>query len=405
MPLVTWSDLQALVPDDPDGVPPTSASEKVYAMVETRIHRDNDLMPPAPHGPLGATDLATLDAWVDAGAPPGTSSSCAGATDGGGVPDANPPALACDLDTTTVAPTSDFAWPDDAGMTDEYVCYSYTAPVPAGVTRHIVGITPNIDNHKIVHHVLFFETDSPDPTVTPTPTPCSPGGSLKWRIVYGWAPGGGAMQTPPGVGFPYDATTQLIVQVHYNDIHGYTDQTDHTGFSMCTTDQPVAHDADVMAFGTMDFTIPPHGALDTTCDLTVPSTFAGVHAFAAFPHMHELGTAIQTEQLESGGGIVAMGQNTPWNFNTQIWFPIDATLNEGDVVSTRCAWTNPTDQTVGYGAYTEDEMCYSFTAYYPRVTAGPWSWALPAAQSTCSPTAGAALPTPDAGWSPDGESE
>ena len=52
--------------------------------------------------------------------------------------------------------------------------------------------------------------------------------------------------------------------------------------------------------------------------------------FAAFPHMHQLGEAIQTEQSSPGGGLIGMAENVPWNFNTQVWFPIDATLHAGD---------------------------------------------------------------------------
>jgi hypothetical protein len=403
MPLVTWEDTQAVVPNDPDGIPPTSATEKVYQMIETRITSASNPMPPLPHAALDAADLATLTSWVNAGAPAGTAGqSCVG-VDGGGVPDGNAPALECNNDDTTLAPASDFDWDDtvDAGGTDVYVCYSVTlADITDGGQRHIFGITPNIDNRSIVHHVLLFEADPADTSVTNTPAPCNPAGSALWRMIYGWAPGGGAMQTPQGVGFPYDATTQFVVQVHYNNLRGLTGQTDHTGFSMCTTDETGLIDADVMAFGTQHISIPAHGELDQTCSITVPSLFAGVHAFAAFPHMHTLGTAIQTEQVlgGGGGGIVEMGENVPWNFNTQLMFPVEATLNEGDVIRTRCAWTNPTDQTVGYGYYTEDEMCYSFTSYYPKVPSSLWSWDLPALQSTCATTPAGGLPTPDAGW-------
>ncbi len=303
-----------------------------------------------------------------------------------------------------LAPAS--AWSMPATDTDDYVCYTVNLNTAAGITNHVVAITPNIVNHSIVHHVLLFQADANDSSgITTTPSKCNPGGSLTWRIVYGWAPGGGPMETPPDVGFPYDATTKWVVQVHYNNIKGLTGQTDTSGFSFCSTDQPVKYDADVVAFGTMAFTIQPHATLDTTCTWTVPQQFAGVHAFAAFPHMHQLGSAIQTEQAYAGGGggIMTMGENVPWNFNTQIWFPISTTLNLGDVVTTRCAWDNTTASPVSFGQDTEDEMCYSFTAYYPKITTGGWSWGLPAESSSCAPTAGTSgLPTPDAGWEGDG---
>jgi hypothetical protein len=206
------------------------------------------------------------------------------------------------------------------------------------------------------------------------------------------------MQTPPDVGFPYDASTQWIVQVHYNNAQGLSGQTDSSGFSFCSTDQPVKYDADVVAFGTTSISIPPLSALDTTCSWTVPAEFAGVHPFAAFPHMHQLGAGIQTEQSTGSSGLVGMAENVPWNFNAQVWFPIDATLAPGDVVRTRCAWQNTTTSTVTFGPDTENEMCYSFTAYYPKIESTSWTWALPALTSSCAPSADGGLPAPPGGW-------
>jgi hypothetical protein len=44
---------------------------------------------------------------------------------------------------------------------------------------------------------------------------------------------------------------------------------------------------------------------------------------------------------------------------------------------------NPTDATVSFGETTAEEMCYSFTVYYPKIQASFWSWAIPAMGSTC----------------------
>ncbi|MBL8606733.1 MAG: hypothetical protein JNL38_05410, partial [Myxococcales bacterium] len=102
------------------------------------------------------------------------------------------------------------------------------------------------------------------------------------------------------------------------------------------------------------------------------------------PHMHGLGTSIDTKLYKGGAGAgVDLGAAPKWDFNTQYWYPIDATVEKGDVIKTRCAWNNTTDQTVKFGENTENEMCYSFTLYYPRVTQGIWNWQAPAAVSTC----------------------
>ncbi|MBN9163051.1 MAG: hypothetical protein J0I07_18950, partial [Myxococcales bacterium] len=49
-----------------------------------------------------------------------------------------------------------------------------------------------------------------------------------------------------------------------------------------------------------------------------------------------------------------------------------------DVIRTKCSWTNNTGEPVRFGEKTADEMCYSFTMYYPRIKSSIWSWAAPA---------------------------
>jgi len=369
MPLVTYADLMAPSHSNP--------SLPVYRVVETRIHDDAAPMPQPPNPRLDAADTATLDSWVAANAPPG-SGSC-GAVDAGAGEDASPAAgLQCTPDTT-LAPAS--AWSMPQTTEDVYVCYG----VELGLTseRQVIGMAPHIDNHKIVHHMLLFQADS---AVSSTPTACSAGGSLSWRIVYGWAPGGQPFNLPPTVGFGEDGSTHYVVQIHYNNINALAGETDESGFDLCTTSELRPNVADVVAFGSMSFTIPPHDTTDITCASTW--TNAPVTMFAAFPHMHELGTIISTSDDGSGGNgpSTPMGSQPTWNFQDQIWFPINATVNTGDVIKTRCAWDNTTDSPVGFGQNTEDEMCYSFTMYYPKITSSLWLWPLPAATSSCAPT-------------------
>ena len=197
----------------------------------------------------------------------------------------------------------------------------------------------------------------------------------------------GLLQTPPDVGFPYTNGTQFIVQVHYNNINQLANEMDSSGFDLCTTDQLRPNDADVLAFGSVKFTIPPHDGLDITCSVTIPQEYSGIHVIAAFPHMHELGKLIETSLVPAPGGpSLDLGSQPTWNFQSQLWFPLTQDVELGDVVNTRCAWENTTDAPVGFGPYTEDEMCYSFTMYYPKITATTWYWGAPALTSKCSPT-------------------
>jgi hypothetical protein len=363
MPLVTYADLWAPAHSNPQ--------RHVYELVEQRIHDDAHPMPQPPNPRLGAADLATVDGWVGAGAPPGV------ACDGGapGQDAGAPPPLPCTPDTH-VAPASPWSMPASVGET--YVCYGFEPSVTG--KRHIVAMAPHIDNGAILHHVTLMEADS---AVSPVPATCPLSGSTSWRPVFGWAPGGSSFVLPPEAGFAEDTSTHLVVQLHYVNPLGQSHTSDASGFDLCTTDQLRPNDADVMAFGTEAISIPPNATVTETCDVQVPSYGATTHLFAAFPHMHKLGTSIETTAIPAGGGSVDLGAQPHWDFGAQGWIPISDVLAPGDVVETRCTWTNTTNQTVGFGASTSDEMCFSFTMYYPKITNPAWSWALPALYSVC----------------------
>jgi hypothetical protein len=363
MPLVTLADLVAPSHSDP--------SKKVFERVAERVHAQTRPMPPVPNPPLSSADLDVIDRFVAAGAPAGTSScSSTGPTE--------PTPLSCTPDVHLM-PASAWAMPQD--QDDVYVCYGFD--VTSANKRHIVGIAPKIDNRAIVHHLLMFEADE---SVSSTPTPCD-GLNPSWRIVYGWAPGGGNFELPPEAGVPQERTTHYVMQVHYNNVLHRPDQRDSSGFDFCTTDHLRPHDADTMAFGTMRFQLPPRSTTDLSCDTQLPAGVPELHLFAAFPHMHTLGTSIQTRTVPTDGSAgVSLGGQTNWDFQNQVYQPINGLVRGGDTIRTRCVWKNDRDTTVTFGERTADEMCYSFTMYWPRITSSQWSWAAPTALSRCTPT-------------------
>lgn len=375
MPLVTWDDLQAPAKSD--------ASKKVYELVGTRIHDDKKPMPQPPAPRLDATDLATVDAWIAAGAPRSDEGCQGGSGQGGGGGAAGGPSstLSCTPDLMLRAPAP-FAMPKD--QADLYVCYGVDVTRPEGAQA--IAMVPRVDNKAIVHHVLLFQSEN---SYSPEPQPCE--GTMvnsANKLVYGWAPGGSSLELPPDVGMPMQGTTHYMVQVHYNNLAGLEGQVDSSGFDLCTTDTPRPQEADVLAFGTVAFEIPPHGSLDTTCDFAVAPETPKLNVLAAFPHMHKLGRSIRTEVLAGGTGApVDLGTQDPWDFNNQPWMPIKATISPGDVVRTRCVYENDTDTKVKFGENTGDEMCFSFTMYYPRLP-DLKSWAAPSISSKCTKNSG-----------------
>ena len=82
-----------------------------------------------------------------------------------------------------------------------------------------------------------------------------------------------------------------------------------------------------------------------------------------------------------------LGGRPTWDFQSQFYQPVSADLAPGDVVRTRCVWNNDGDTMVHFGETTEDEMCFSFTMYWPRVTAPQWTWGTVPLLTHCHPTA------------------
>lgn len=365
MSLLTYADLVAPAPSDP--------AKKVYELVGARTHDDQKPMPPAPNARLTAAAQQTLDAWIAAAAPP-SSDHCASSPDagtGGAAPGCTP-----DL---TLRPTTSYTMP--AAANDTYICYG--VDVTVAQKRHITTFLPHVDNSKIVHHIVLFES----PTAAPAgPSPCA-FGSTNMRMTAVWAPGNPGFTLPAEAGLPIEGTTHYVLQVHYNNIAHLSGESDASGFDLCTTDKLRPNDADILAFGAVNFSVPAHGATDITCSFPVPASAGPYHVIGAMPHMHKLGTVISTEVLPGGSGApVDLGTRKPWDFETQYWSPLAATVNGGDTVRTRCAWSNPGTSTVGFGENTEDEMCFTFELYYPKITTAGWNWGIPAYTAKCAPT-------------------
>jgi Copper type II ascorbate-dependent monooxygenase, N-terminal domain/Copper type II ascorbate-dependent monooxygenase, C-terminal domain len=373
-PLVTMTDLHR--------ASATNKEKKNYELVPLRIDDDVKPMPPYPNARLSAADRSILATWAAAGAPAGTVAEC------GNKPPVVDPGITC-KPGLSIGPATPYAMAAASG--DQYVCYGVELSTPTAT--HVVGFAPRIENTKIVHHVVLFEASTAYST---TPTPCSAGGSLQWRMVMGWAPGGKGLEMPAEAGFPLktdaQGKTHYVVQMHYSNPQGLAGQTDKSGFDLCTA-PPRKYEADVMAFGTQAIDIKA-GQTDyeKICSVTIPQQLAGLHLFAAMPHMHKLGTEMKTELLAGGpsGASSDLGTMATFSFDTQAWLGIKGAPGEtgvitkvNDVIKTRCAWKNTTGQPVKFGENTANEMCYSFTIYYPKVAAPVWSWATPSVTSQC----------------------
>lgn len=358
MPLVTTADLHAAAKSAPD--------TPVFEMVGTRIHSEGAPMPPPPNAPLSEADVATLDTWIAAGAPASTEACNAPGSDGGAL---QPSPLTCTPDQR-LRPTSKFKVPQTE---DVYVCYGFDTTAEG--KRHVIAGAPHIDNTRVVHHVLVYQSDE---AVSGTPTNCGAGGGRGWRLITGWAPGGSNFELPVEAGFPEEnGVTHWAIQIHYNNAQGLLDQEDASGFDFCSTDQLRPNDADILATGTVAIDIPPRSTTETTCELTFPQAYGTINVVSSWAHMHRLGRAQYAKRIR--GGVEATLLDAPnYDFNVGGGATaVNVDVAAGDTVRTMCRWTNPGTSSVKFGEGTADEMCFAFLTYWPKITAQPFHWMAP----------------------------
>jgi hypothetical protein len=373
MALVTRDDLLAPLPSDP--------TKTTLDGVLARVADASRPMPPAPLEMLTEAEKLALRTWAT------TTAAGACATQLVDAPSPVSGSLDCTPDLT-LAPAQSYEMP--ATATNQYVCYR--VDVDSADARQVTALTPVPDNTSILHHVLLFRVDDEEEAmkVGTTPARCDAMRSTFWTFLYGWAPGTQGLQLPANVGMNQPKKAHYVVQLHYNNAKHLGGQRDATGFKFCTTNQLRPFEADVLAFGTEEIRVPAKSTYSVSCDWKVPETAAdGIHILAMNPHMHGTGTAIETSFLRQTGEEIYEAPKTlakidPWNYQDQQWSPVSEVLKPGDVVRHRCAYKNDTSRTIWFGENTEDEMCFGFTLYYPRIKAAYWNWAFPSLQSDCT---------------------
>jgi len=342
--------------------------------VKARINDSASPMPPPP-GELDAAEKSTLEGYLDAGLPK-SDDTCSGAGGSGGGTDP----VSCTPDLI-LKPAAAYEMPSD--KLDQYVCVG--VELTAEQKKHITAISPLIDNETILHHILLLQADTPYST---TAQPCD-ALPMGMKLVYAWGPGTGALELPPEAGYPVggDEPGHFVIQYHYNNVAMASGEKDQSGMQLCTTDTLRPFDADIMAFGSVGFeAIPPGQTKTLECKqsiLGLLDPYMPVQVFRSWPHMHQIGRKLSSYHTRDG--VDTMMVDVPnYDFNYQIGYETNVELDVSDVVTTRCTWENTSNENVGFGEGSFDEMCFNFVSYYPRITLPQWQWLLPSANPDCT---------------------
>lgn len=344
MSLASYAALQAPSPYD--------ATKKAYQASQERINSTTPAlhMPPSNQPQLDAAQLKTLNDWLAAGAPQ-SSETCGGTqqpTQDGGAP-IDTEGLEC-YKLTAHEPGSKTAPYKVGSAKDVYSLFSFKAPWQ-GVAYGIV-LRPIIDNAKVLHHWLLFQTvGAEDGKVIRDAVGAHPTGDL----VHGWAPGGNALdfRDEGDLGFEFPTNTGFEVEMHYNSSDASA--VDASGVEVCVQKKKPANLAGVSWLGSDTFN---GTTAKSTCNPRGPFP---INIMAVSPHMHLKGRHMKAVMVRANGTRETI-HDAPFDFDNQTWYPAKWVMNRGDKIETECTFSSRSS----FGKATTDEMCYLFTVAYPK---------------------------------------
>lgn len=239
----------------------------------------------------------------------------------------------------------------DAVAPGEEVYRSWIKSSPAA--GFITRITPIADYGGVAVHHLFLTRGAATPQEPVRP------------VLFAGGRGSLGVELPEGVGLRMQAGEELELGLHLVNPTGRAVFFD-AGVELCIVNE-IAIEADVVSFGPEDISIPPDRAEHTfaaSCPVHGERSF-----FAAWPHMHALGT-----RIEIALGSQPLVSVPRWDAGEQPLYPIEPvrTAQGGGLLGVSCTFVNQGATPVTWGHYARDEMCLAFVYYFPAGLARGW---------------------------------
>ena len=360
--------MSLLSPDDFQA----QASDKrvMYANVKDKINATDPRvqMPPTSAKPLTSDELSTLNAWLDKSAP-ASSTTCAAAqtTSDAGTAQADVPYMEPSDDELTCYRMLAHGDADKSKFkvgvaVDSYFTFTFDAPWKD--TQYGIVIRPVIDNKKVLHHWLLFQDVVPSIAGGAVP---EIGAHPTGQLLAVWAPGADPVdlrKAKKQVGMELSGDTTYTVEFHYNS--NDADAEDASGVEVCVAKNKPTNVAAYSWLG-YDNLGAPEAQWTGTC---TPFSSDPIHIISFMPHMHLTGIHMKGTVNRSDGTDEVV-HDAPFDFNYQVSYPVDLTINPGDSITTVCDYSVPGV----FGQPTDKEMCYLFALAYPKgALASPDIW-------------------------------
>jgi hypothetical protein len=208
-------------------------------------------------------------------------------------------------------------------------------------------------NAAVIHHWLFYKNSGPgtDGAVAP-----SIGAHPTGELVHGWAPGGSDLYMDHDVGLEMPGTVSYVLETHHNNASS-APMDDNSGLEVCVTTKAPEHVASLSWLGTDSI------SGTTASGVCAPTNQQPIQVIGVQPHMHLKGNYM-TAEITRKDGKKEMLHDAPFDFQKQHSYNVRTTIMPGDSIKTTCTYSEP----ARFGEGTNDEMCYAFTLYYPKLS-------------------------------------
>jgi hypothetical protein len=228
---------------------------------------------------------------------------------------------------------------------ERYLCFATTLDEDAVIDSYSSEAQP------FVHHIVFVRTLAPEPDGF---AECDTLFRMSWDPLYISGAGASKLQFPKDAGHKLTKGTQLLAQLHLlnatdDSVEGRVAIKMHR--SSAKSPRPVS----TYVFGTRQIELPPHESSEVKSDCEVSEP---IQLIAAFPHLHQLGTALHFEVGSSSDSMQEAYARDPYSFDDQHIEDIDLQLDKGDQTRVTCSYDNHTPEKVTFGESTHDEMCF-----------------------------------------------
>jgi len=255
-----------------------------------------------------------------------------------------------------------------------YMCQTFQFP-ETDRDYHAVAMQPNIDNEYVMHHMLLYGCTE-DVDVSGTPSTCGMGVNGCFDLLFTWAVGANGQCLNENCGFKLGQTgyKKVVIQTHWNNPELVRDYRDGSGMVIYYTPNMRQYDGGSFMIGQTFIAIPPNqrdlkveGTCESECTASYPHTMFITDTFI---HMHYLGYKGYIYHNRGNRTVTDLVVQDHYSYDTPIQFPQDPPLEflPGDEFHTVCHFKSTSrDDWTEFGDGTNDEMCFGFVTYYPKI--------------------------------------